>query len=68
MPSKIARPWKDLAPGDTVHVLKNGRPLCRFTAVLFPANWPGGHFWVGMEDAYAANCAKCQARCAEPLQ
>jgi hypothetical protein len=43
----------------TVHVLRHGLPLCGF-ATGFPADWPPGHSWVGMDDLAVANCAGCR--------
>lgn len=41
-----------------VHVLHHGRPLCGFSAALFPKDWPPGHLWARKGEP-EANCVDC---------
>ena len=43
----------------TVHILHNGRPLCRFNANV-PSEWPEGHRWIGRDAVEDANCPACR--------
>ena len=47
-----------------VHVLHEGRPLCGFSNDV-PANWPGGHLWVGIKDVEDSTCAGCKSKAQE---
>jgi hypothetical protein len=44
---------------NTVHVLRDGWPLCQFSSEL-PGQWPTGHVWVRVDDWNQATCPKCR--------
>lgn len=43
---------------ETVHILRAGLPLCRFTFDV-PRDWPEGHGWTHEWDKANANCGGC---------
>lgn len=45
----------------TVHILRYGHPVCRFTNAM-PADWPEGHKWIGDDECELATCPGCRAR------
>lgn len=45
-------------PGDIVHILRAGRPLCGFLPGVLPGQWPAGHKWVRL-GSMGATCARC---------
>lgn len=42
----------------TIHILRNGLPLCGFSS-LVPNDWPPGHSWVALPEL--ADCVDCGA-------
>jgi hypothetical protein len=45
----------------TVHALRGGLPLCRFSDDV-PRDWPDGHRWTDVADVEHITCAECKRR------
>jgi len=46
----------------TIHVLRQGSPLCRFSGKV-PRDWPQKHVWVGFNDVSLKALSKNPWRC-----
>jgi len=51
-------PRERAAATSTVHVLRQGLPLCGFSTEV-PANWPPGHTWTHEDDCEHVTCPEC---------